>query len=99
MVTHVNKVASSCFYYLYNIRRIRKYLTRHVCETQVTQWSHHDLIIATAFFTAILPNSSFAAATCPEQRSQTYTSFTSFDPIISSPIRPPLVACVVPNHL
>ena len=35
MVTHVNKVASSCFYYLYNIRRIRKYLTRHVGETLV----------------------------------------------------------------
>ena len=35
MVTHVNKVASSYFYYLYNIRRIRKYLTRQVCETLV----------------------------------------------------------------
>ena len=30
-----SKVASSCFYYIYNIRRIRKYLSREVCETLV----------------------------------------------------------------
>ena len=35
MSTHVSKVASSCFYYIYNIRRIRKYLSRGVCETLV----------------------------------------------------------------
>ena len=35
MFTQVSKVASSCFYYIYNIRRIRKYLSREVCETLV----------------------------------------------------------------
>ena len=35
MSTHVSKVASSCFYYIYNIRRIRKYLSRGICETLV----------------------------------------------------------------
>ena len=35
MSTQVSKVASSCFYYIYNIRRIRKYLSREVCETLV----------------------------------------------------------------
>ena len=35
MSTQVTKVASSCFYYIYNIRRIRKYLSREVCETLV----------------------------------------------------------------
>ena len=35
MSTHVSKVASSCFYYIYNIRRIRKYLSRGACKTLV----------------------------------------------------------------
>ena len=35
MSTQVSKVASSCFYYIYNIRRVRKYLSREVCETLV----------------------------------------------------------------
>ena len=35
MSTHVTKVAGSCFYFLYNIRRIRKYLTRQSCEILV----------------------------------------------------------------
>ena len=33
MSTYVTKVASSCYYSLYNIRHIRKYLSRKVCET------------------------------------------------------------------
>ena len=35
MSTQVSKVASSCFYSIYNIRRIRKYLSKEVCETLV----------------------------------------------------------------
>ena len=35
MSTHVSKFASFCSYYIYNIRRIRKYLSRGVCETLV----------------------------------------------------------------
>ena len=35
MSAHISKVPSSCFYYIYNIRRIRKYLSRRVCETLV----------------------------------------------------------------
>ena len=35
MSTHVTKIAASCFYSLYNIRRIRKYLSRQSCETLV----------------------------------------------------------------
>ena len=29
MIGHINNICSSSFYYLYNIRRIRKYLSRH----------------------------------------------------------------------
>ena len=35
MSTQVSKVDSFCFYYIYNIRRIRKYLSREVCKTLV----------------------------------------------------------------
>ena len=35
MSAHVTKIASSCFYYIYNIRHIRKYLSRKACETLV----------------------------------------------------------------
>ena len=35
MSTHVTKVAGSCFYFLYNIRWIRKYLSRQSCEILV----------------------------------------------------------------
>ena len=35
MSTYVTKVASSCYYSLYNIRHIWKYLSRKVCETLV----------------------------------------------------------------
>ena len=35
MSTYVTKVASSRYYSLYNIRHIRKYLSRKVCETLV----------------------------------------------------------------
>ena len=31
----LSKVDSSCFYYIYNIRRIRKYISREVCGTLV----------------------------------------------------------------
>ena len=33
MSTHITKLSSSSFYYLYNIRRIRKYLSRRCTET------------------------------------------------------------------
>ena len=33
MSTQISKVASSCFFWIYNIQRIRKYLSRRVCET------------------------------------------------------------------
>ena len=35
MLTHINKISSSAFYYLYNIRRIRKFLTRQSTESLV----------------------------------------------------------------
>ena len=35
MSTQVSKVASSCFYSIYNIRRIRKYIPKEVCKTLV----------------------------------------------------------------
>ena len=35
MSTHITKLSSSSFYYLYNIRRIRKYLSRWCTETLV----------------------------------------------------------------
>ena len=35
MSTHITKLSSSSFYYLYNIRRIRKYLSRRCTETLV----------------------------------------------------------------
>ena len=35
MLSHINKTCSSGFYYLYNMRRIRKYLSRSVCESLV----------------------------------------------------------------
>eukprot|EP00800_Vazella_pourtalesii_P014565 TRINITY_DN3726_c0_g4_i1.p1 TRINITY_DN3726_c0_g4~~TRINITY_DN3726_c0_g4_i1.p1 ORF type:complete len:175 (-),score=0.37 TRINITY_DN3726_c0_g4_i1:101-625(-) len=35
MSIHVSKVAASCYYFIYNIRRIGKYLTRQCCETIV----------------------------------------------------------------
>ena len=36
MSPYVTKVASSCYYSLYNIRHIRKYLSRKVCEKLIT---------------------------------------------------------------
>ena len=30
---HVTRVTSSCYYFIYNIHRIRKYLSRNACET------------------------------------------------------------------
>lgn len=35
MSTHISKTSSSGFYFLYNIRRIRKYLTRELTETLI----------------------------------------------------------------
>ena len=35
MVTHITKICASSFYYIYNIRRIRKYLTQQSTETLV----------------------------------------------------------------
>ena len=35
MATHITKICASSFYYIYNIRRIRKYLTRQSTETLV----------------------------------------------------------------
>ena len=35
MLSHNNKTCSSAFYYLYNMRRIRKYLSRSVTESLV----------------------------------------------------------------
>ena len=35
MLCHINKTCSSAFYYLYNIRRIRKYLSRPITESLV----------------------------------------------------------------
>ena len=35
METHITKTCSSSFYYLYNIRRIRKYLFKHCTETLI----------------------------------------------------------------
>lgn len=35
MLSHINKTCSSAFYYLYNIRRIRKYLSRPTTESLV----------------------------------------------------------------
>ena len=35
MLSHINRTCSSAFYHLYNIRRIRKYLSRSVTETLV----------------------------------------------------------------
>lgn len=35
MLGHINRTCSSAFYHLYNIRRIRKYLSRSVTETLV----------------------------------------------------------------
>ena len=35
MLSHINKTCSSAFYYLYNMRRIRKYLSRSVIESLV----------------------------------------------------------------
>ena len=36
MLSHINKPCSSAFYYLYNMRRIRKDLSRSVTESLVT---------------------------------------------------------------
>ena len=33
MVDHINRTSSAAFYHLYNIRRIRKYLTKECTET------------------------------------------------------------------
>ena len=35
MATHITKICASSFYYIYNIRWIRKYLSQHVTETLV----------------------------------------------------------------
>ena len=35
MVDHITKTCSAAFYYLYNIRRIRKYLTKECTETLI----------------------------------------------------------------
>ena len=35
MSVHATRVSSSCFYLIYNIRLIRKYLSRDVCETLI----------------------------------------------------------------
>ena len=35
MLSHINKTCSSAFYYIYNMRRIRKYLSRSVTESLV----------------------------------------------------------------
>ena len=35
MSKHVTKLASSCYYFLYNLRRIRKYLSKNACETLI----------------------------------------------------------------
>jgi hypothetical protein len=35
MATHITKICASSFYYIYNIRRIRKYLSQQSTETLV----------------------------------------------------------------
>ena len=35
MSKHVTKLASSCYFFLYNLRRIRKYLSKNACETLI----------------------------------------------------------------
>ena len=35
MATHITKLSGSCFYHLYNIRRLRKFLSRRCAETLV----------------------------------------------------------------
>ena len=35
MVDHINRTSSAAFYHLYNIRRIRKYLTKECTETLI----------------------------------------------------------------
>ena len=35
LTTHITKLSGSCFYYLYNIRRLRKYLSRRCAVTLV----------------------------------------------------------------
>ena len=35
MLDHINKTCSAAFYHLYNIRRIRKYLSRQITESLV----------------------------------------------------------------
>ena len=50
MATHITKLSGSCFYYIYNIRRLRKYLSRRRAETLC----HLGLTIVTVFFMAFL---------------------------------------------
>ena len=60
MGTHITKTCSSAFYYLYNIRHIRKYLSRESTEKLVH-----------AFISSI---SDYETATCYECKSKTYIS-------------------------
>ena len=44
MSTHVTKVTSSCFYFIHNIRRIRKYLLNKLVKHSSTLW---QLLVST----------------------------------------------------
>ena len=52
MGTHITKICNSAFYYLYNIRHIRKYLSRESTEKLVHAFisSTVDWIIVIAFY-------------------------------------------------
>ena len=93
MSTQVSKVASSCFYYIYNIRRIRKYLSREVCETLVNSLITSRLDYCNSLLYGC-PSSLLARLPAsPEQCSQAYLQCLSYLFVISSSYQPPLAAC------
>ena len=58
MSKHVTKLASSCYFFLYNLRCVRKYLSKSAWETLINALVVSRLDYCTSLFTAILPNFS-----------------------------------------
>ena len=57
MLSHINKTCSSAFYYLYNMRRIRKYLSRSVTESLVHAFITSRVDYCNSLHDMGLPNS------------------------------------------
>ena len=95
---HVTKLASSCYFFLYNLRRIRKYLSKSACETLINALVVSRLDYCNSLFTAILPNFSHNFNVSKTVQLDSSTTINVVFSIISSSTRSSLAAHQVSLH-